>query len=145
MVSYKSIPPGALPEDEAAKYCGTPRETFKRIAQAGVIPRLKLGQRWVYRVDSLDAFLASSESSSRVEGSSISIDAVTAELRDCEIDPSSLPASAVMQPGTKASDDRNAIIAKLIEMMAANGHEVMTAAQFAQDTAGGSGDEQQNH
>lgn len=61
MIVGDTTAPGALAEEEAARYCGTPRNTFRRIAQSGVIPRVRLGNRWVYRIASLDNFLASRE------------------------------------------------------------------------------------
>jgi excisionase family DNA binding protein len=57
-----SIPPAALPSDEAAKYLGIPRSTFDRLAKAAPLPGIRMGNRLVFRVEMLDTYLRNRES-----------------------------------------------------------------------------------
>lgn len=66
----ETILPAALQAAEAAKYMGIARPTFDRVAVAAKIPAIHLGNRRVYRIATLDAFLASQESQSQVSGAS---------------------------------------------------------------------------
>ncbi len=52
-----NIPPAALPPDEAAKYLGVTRSTFDRVAKAEPLPGIRMGNRRVFRVDMLNAYL----------------------------------------------------------------------------------------
>ncbi|EMI40530.1 hypothetical protein RRSWK_06939 [Rhodopirellula sp. SWK7] len=55
------IQPAALPAEEAAKYIGVKRATFDRLARGGDIIGIRLSNSPVFRVETLDRFLAESE------------------------------------------------------------------------------------
>ncbi|WP_436717460.1 excisionase family DNA-binding protein [Roseiconus lacunae] len=56
-----SIPPAALPASEAAKYLGIPRSTFDRLAKDAPLPGIRMGNRKVFRVETLDRYLRQRE------------------------------------------------------------------------------------
>lgn len=65
------ISPAALSAEESAKYLGVPRETFKRLASFHKIPGIRMGNRWVYRVASLESFLAEQETKQQTSGEGV--------------------------------------------------------------------------
>lgn len=52
-------PAGALSRKDAASYLSVSTRQLDNYAAAGLIPRIKLGAKTVYRVADLDAFLES--------------------------------------------------------------------------------------
>ena len=61
-----SIPPAALSAEESARYIGVPRSTFDRIAKSEPLPNIRMGNRKVFRVETLDNFLRQRESKATV-------------------------------------------------------------------------------
>lgn len=52
-------PAGALSRKDAANYLSVSTRQLDNYASAGLLPRIKLGAKSVFRVSDLDAFLAS--------------------------------------------------------------------------------------
>lgn len=57
--TVESRPAGALGRKDAAAYLSVSTRQLDNYARAGLIPRIKLGAKTVYRVRDLDAFLES--------------------------------------------------------------------------------------